>query len=73
MLDFILIPGTDFDDETVEEVEKAIEENNTGKFVSLNEVFPDWNKYTPSEESIKISYLNSIENWKRLYKYIKNI
>lgn len=59
--------------ERKEEVEKAIEENNTGKFVSLNEVFPDWNKYTPSEESIKISYLNSIENWKRLYKYIKNI
>lgn len=59
--------------ERKEEVDKAIEEGDTGKFVSLEEVFPDWHKYAPSEESMRKSYLYSLENWKRLYMYIKNI
>ena len=56
-----------------EECDKAIEEGNTGYFKTLDEIFPDWEQYKPTEEDHKRTYLYSIDNWKRIYYYLKNI
>ena len=54
-----------------EEVEKAIKTGDNSKFVKLEDIFGDLPKI--SDDDMRISYLFSIENKKRLYKYIKKI
>lgn len=73
LLDFILIPGTDFDDETVEEVEKAIRRTAEREWATIQLERANLKlERTKDILGKAFGYLSEIQKGEDLFKTLKN-